>query len=85
MAKQRNEAVILSGTRTPMGKFMGGLGSLRAPELGALVISEAVKRAGIALADVERGRHGPGAAGGSGQAPARQAAIKAGIPPPCLL
>jgi acetyl-CoA C-acetyltransferase len=81
MAKERSEVVILSGTRTAMGKFMGGLGSLRAPELGAIVISEAVKRAGIALADVEEVIMGQVLQGGSGQAPARQAAIKAGIPP----
>lgn len=81
MTKQKNEAVILSAARTPMGKFMGSLGSLRAPELGALVIGEAVKRAGIALEDVEEVVMGQVLQGGCGQAPARQAAIRAGIPP----
>jgi acetyl-CoA C-acetyltransferase len=81
MSKQKNDPVILSATRTSMGKFMGSLGSLRAPELGAIVIGDAVKRAGVTLGDIEEVVMGQVLQGGTGQAPARQAAIKAGIPP----
>lgn len=45
--KSPNEAVILNAVRTPIGRFQGGLASFTAPELGAVVIREAVKRAGI--------------------------------------
>ena len=72
--------VILSAVRTPIGKYLGGLSSFTAPALGALVIREAVRRAGVdagALDDVIMGQV---VQGGSGQAPARQAMIQAGIP-----
>jgi len=72
--------VILSGVRTPIGRFLGGLSSLPAPQLGALTIAEAVKRAGIdpgAVEDVIMGNVVPA---GEGQAPARQASIHGGIP-----
>jgi len=72
--------VIVSAVRTPIGKFLGGLSPLTAPELGAIAIREAVKRAGIAPEAVEEVIMGQVIQGGSGQAPARQAALKSGIP-----
>lgn len=75
------EAVIISAVRTPIGKILGGLSSLTAPELGAIVIREAVRRAGISPQIVEEVIMGNVLQGGVGQAPARQAAIKGGIPP----
>ena len=72
--------VIVSAARTPIGKFLGGLSSLSAPELGAIAIREAVKRAGIDANDIEEVIMGQVLQGGSGQAPARQAALKAGVP-----
>src|SRR6266508_1739796 len=73
--------VIVAATRTPIGKFLGGLSSLSAPELGAVAIRAAVERAGVAVSDIEEVIMGNVIQGGVGQAPARQAAIKAGIPP----
>ncbi|MFQ6103816.1 MAG: acetyl-CoA C-acetyltransferase [Candidatus Glassbacteria bacterium] len=81
MVSENNEAVILSACRTAMGRFMGGIASKKAPELGAVVIEEAVRRAGVEASDVEEVIMGQVLQGGTGQAPARQAAIKAGIPP----
>jgi acetyl-CoA C-acetyltransferase len=72
--------VIVSAARTPIGKFLGALSPLTAPELGAIAIREAVKRAGIAPEAVEEVIMGQVIQGGSGQAPARQAALKSGIP-----
>ena len=72
--------VIVSAARTPIGKFLGGLSSLSAPELGAIAIREAVRRAGIDAGAIEEVIMGQVLQGGSGQAPARQAALKAGIP-----
>lgn len=74
-------SVIVSAVRTPTGKFLGGLKSLEAPQLGALVIKEAVRRAGIDANDVDEVIMGNVLSAGLGQAPARQAAIHAGIPP----
>jgi acetyl-CoA C-acetyltransferase len=74
-------AVIVSGARTPIGKFLGGLSSLKAPELGAIAIAEAMKRAQIGAGDPEEVIMGHVVQGGAGQAPARQAQIKAGIDP----
>jgi len=74
------EVVILSGARTPMGGFQGELSGRTAPELGASAIGEAVKRAGIAAADVNETVMGCVLPGGLGQAPARQAAVYAGVP-----
>lgn len=73
--------VILSACRTPIGKYLGGLSSFTAPQLGALVIREAVKRAGIDGQVVDEVIMGHVLQGGSGQAPGRQAAIHAGLPP----
>src|SRR6478672_10584519 len=72
--------VIVSAARTPIGKFLGGLSSLSAPELGALVIREALKRANVAPEAVEEVIMGQVIQGGTGQAPARQAALKSGVP-----
>src|SRR5688500_11881647 len=72
--------VILSAARTPIGKFLGGLSALQAPELGAIAVRAALQRAGVQPDDVEEVILGNVIQGGVGQAPARQAAIKAGIP-----
>ena len=73
--------VIVSACRTPVGKFLGGLSTLTAPQLGALVIREALKRAGIEPGVIEEVIMGQVLQGGSGQAPARQAAVHGGVPP----
>jgi acetyl-CoA C-acetyltransferase len=75
------EAVILSAVRTPTGKFMGALKGFSAPELGALVVREAVRRAGVEPDVVDEVVMGNVLSAGLGQAPARQAAIRAGLPP----
>jgi acetyl-CoA C-acetyltransferase len=72
--------VILSAARTPIGKYLGGLSPLSAPELGAVAIREALKRAGVDPDQVDEVIMGHVIQGGSGQAPARQAALKAGLP-----
>jgi len=72
--------VIVSAARTPIGRFLGGLSPLSAPELGAIAIREAVRRSGVSLDDIEEVIMGNVLQGGVGQAPARQAALKAGIP-----
>ncbi len=77
----RPQPVILSVCRTPIANLLGGLSSLTAPQLGAIVIKEAVKRAGINSADINEVIMGQVVQGGCGQAPGRQAAIHAGIPP----
>jgi acetyl-CoA C-acetyltransferase len=73
--------VIVSAVRTPIGRYLGGLSSFTAPQLGAMVIREAVNRAGIDPTLVEDVFMGQVVQGGSGQAPARQAQIQAGLPP----
>ncbi|MBL8185154.1 MAG: acetyl-CoA C-acetyltransferase [Blastocatellia bacterium] len=77
----KNEAVIISAARTPTGKFQGALKGFTAPELGAIAIREAVKRAGVDRAAVDEVIMGCVVQAGIGQAPARQAALKAGLPP----
>ena len=79
-SKQQPDAVILSGARTPIGKFMGGLSSVPAARLGAVAIQAAVERAGIDPAEIDEVVMGQVIAAGSGQAPARQAGIYAGLP-----
>ncbi|MCK6529586.1 acetyl-CoA C-acetyltransferase [Myxococcota bacterium] len=74
------DVVILSGARTPIGSFMGGLSSVPGPRLGAVAIQAAVERAGIAPSDVEEAIMGTVLPAGVGQAPARQAALFAGLP-----
>jgi len=76
-----SEVVIVSAVRTPIGKFQGSLQSYTSPRLGALVVKEAVRRAGVEPAQVDDCIMGCVLQAGVGQAPARQAAIFAGIPP----
>ncbi len=76
-----NSAYIIGGCRTPIGKFLGGLAGVPATELGALVVGEALRRAEISPTAVDEVIMGNILSAGLGQAPARQAAIKAGLPP----
>ena len=76
-----DEVVIISGCRTPVGKFQGSLSDLSAPQLGAMVVREAVKRAGVEPARVDECIMGNVISAGLGQNPARQAAIYGGLPP----
>jgi acetyl-CoA C-acetyltransferase len=71
--------VILSAVRTPIGKFMGGLAPLSAPDLGAKVIAEVVRRAGIEVGLVDEAIMGNVVQAGLGQNPARQAALRGGL------
>jgi acetyl-CoA C-acetyltransferase len=74
------EAVIVSAVRTPTGKFLGALKELTAPQLGALVVAEAVRRANIDAAIVDECIMGNVVSAGLGQNPARQAALRGGLP-----
>jgi acetyl-CoA C-acetyltransferase len=74
------EAVIISAARTPTGKFQGSLKGFTAPQLGAMAVREAVKRAGVAVEDVDEVIMGCVIQAGLGQNPARQAALHGGIP-----
>ena len=76
----RREAVIISAARTPTGKFLGSLKGFTAPQLGALVVRESVRRAGVAPEDVDEVIMGCVVQAGLGQNPARQAALHGGIP-----
>ena len=73
------DAFIVSAVRVPTGKFLGTLKDFAAPELGAMVVREAVRRAGIDPASVDECIMGNVVSGGVGQAPARQAALKGGL------
>ena len=75
-----SKPVIVSAARTPIGRFLGSLAPLTAPELGAVAIRAALARAGADAADIGEVIMGNVLQAGVGQAPARQAAIKAGIP-----
>src|SRR5256885_6544947 len=81
MPDKSRTPVIVGAARTPIGKFLGALSTLSAPELGGVAIREAVKRSGVAIEDVQEVIMGHVLQGGTGQAPARQAALKAGLPP----
>jgi len=72
--------VIVGAARTPTGKFLDGFASFTAPQLGAIVIREAVRRSGIDPAAIDEVIMGNVVSAGVGQAPARQAAIRAGLP-----
>src|SRR5687768_14932858 len=74
-----HDAVIVSAVRTPTGKFLGSLKEFTAPQLGALVVRESVRRAGIDPALVEECILGNVVSAGLGQAPARQAALRGGL------
>jgi acetyl-CoA C-acetyltransferase len=77
----RNDPIVIVGAaRTPMGGFMGDFASLSASDLGAVAIKAAVARAGVAPADVQEVIMGNVLPAGQGQAPARQASLKAGLP-----
>jgi len=75
-----SEAMILSAVRTPIGKYLGGLSAFSAPQLGALVVEEALRRARVAPDQVDEVIMGHVLQAGVGQNPARQAALKAGLP-----
>ncbi len=72
--------VILDGVRTPIGRFLGGLSPLTGPELGAVAVREAVARSGVDAAEIDEVIMGNVVSAGSGQAPARQAAVNGGVP-----
>lgn len=74
------DVVIVSAVRTPIGNFMGSLSSIPAAELGAIAIKEALKRSGVPGDQVDEVIMGNILQAGTGQGPARQAAIKAGLP-----
>ena len=76
-----DEVVIVSAVRTPIGKFQGSLSDLTAPQLGALVVKEAVSRAHLDPKQVDECIMGNVIQAGLGQNPGRQAAIKGGLPP----
>lgn len=78
--KSAADPVILSGARTPIGRFLGTLASVPAPRLGATAVKAAVARAGINPEEIEEVIMGQVVAAGSGLSPARQAAIHAGLP-----
>jgi len=75
-----NEVVIVSAVRTPIGSFQGSLSGLAATKLGSVVIAEALKRANLKAPDVDQVIMGNVLSAGLGQAPARQAALGAGLP-----
>lgn len=75
------EAVIISAVRTPVGKFLGALKSFKATGLGAIVVRESVRRAGVPAEDVDEVIMGCVVQAGLGQNPARQAALRGGLPP----
>jgi acetyl-CoA C-acetyltransferase len=75
-----SDVVIVSAARTPIGAFSGGLSSLTAVELGSIAIGEALARGGISPDDVSEVVMGQVLTGGTGQNPARQAAVNAGVP-----
>jgi acetyl-CoA C-acetyltransferase len=78
--KSDRDPVIISAARTPVGKFTGALASLPATRLGAIAVREAVQRAGINAEQIDEVLLGQVVSAGAGQAPARQAAILAGLP-----
>ncbi len=75
------DALILSAARTPIGKYMGALANVAAPRLGAVAVKAAVERAGVDPAQIEEVLMGQVIAAGSGQSPARQVSLFAGLPP----
>ncbi len=72
--------VLLAATRTPVGKYLGGLSSFSAPQLGAIAIREAVRRSGVDVSAIDDVIMGHVLQGGAGQATGRQAMIQAGLP-----
>lgn len=80
MNRENQEVVIAGAARTPVGRFMGALGEMSAPDLGAHAVRTAVARAGVDPSSIYEVIMGNVLMGGEGQAPARQAAIGAGLP-----
>ena len=80
MTTTPQDVVIVSAARTPVGSFMGGLSGLSASKLGEVAIKAALERAGVAAADVDEVILGQVLQAGTGQGPARQASIGAGLP-----
>jgi len=80
MQDKSRTPVIVAAARTPIGKFLGSISALTAPELGAIAIKEALVRSGIPASEVNEVIMGNVVQGGVGQAPARQAMLKAGVP-----
>jgi acetyl-CoA C-acetyltransferase len=78
--KTPQDVVIVSAARTPVGRFQGGLSAKTAPELGGIAVQEAVKRAGVDPQTVYEVIMGHVLGAGTGQAPARQAALNSGLP-----
>src|SRR6478735_2474497 len=81
MRTAMRESFILSVCRTPIGKFQGALSKWTVSELGGIAVKAAIERAGMDPAQVEEVILGHVLSAGAGQAPARQAALKAGLPP----
>src|SRR6516165_8849445 len=75
-----SDAFLLSAVRTPIGKYLGALSDLSAPELGAVAVREAIRRANAPVERVDEVILGNVIQAGLGQNPARQAALKAGLP-----
>lgn len=80
MADPQRTAVIVGAARAPIGRFLGGLSGLKAPELGAIAIRAALERSRIDASDIEDVILGNVVSAGLGQAPARQAALRGGVP-----
>ena len=80
MQNKDREPVIIASCRTPIGKFLGGLSSLSATDLGALVVDNLLEKTGVEARDIDEVIMGNVVGTGVGQAPARQAAIKGGVP-----
>ena len=78
--RDRTPVILRGSARTPIGRFLGGLAPLSAPDLGAVAIRAAVERAGIDAGEVDEVIMGHVVTAGAGQAPARQAAIRGGVP-----
>ena len=80
MRIKERTAVIVAAARLPTGRFMGGLSSLQASELGARAIKATVERSGVPSGDIDEVIMGNVLQAGVGQAPARQAALRGGVP-----
>ena len=76
-----SDAYLISGVRTPIGSFLGGFASLTATDLGGVAIENAIAQSGLANDQIDEVIMGNVIGAGVGQAPARQAALKAGLPP----
>ncbi len=80
MADPQRTAVIVGAARTPIGRFLGGLSAVKAPDLGAIAIRAALERSNVERSDIEDVILGNVVSAGLGQAPARQAALRGGVP-----